>query len=489
MSAWASIFFEFNLPNATTWFYFALLLAVALFFKFTRLWSVRNWDVVTLFLLVPGLLLLQEPPPPAPTPVPAPVQLATRLVAAGGSLSVSATDGIAPLSAAVCPLPAPAPAAPLSTAWLGYLWLLCGSAYFLARCLGDLALIRRPALSPNLNLGGLAWLGAALFICLVAVAVRKPDGLPTTVGKRSAAIDETQRRAEDLVKQEMAGRGAAGHTTTFWVERISAILCHLAIVIGLAVIGWRHFQDAHAGVAAATFYLLLPYTAYHVEQVQHVLTAALVVWAVAAYRMPLVAGLLLGLATGYGYFPALLLPVWVSFYRNSGSGRFLTTFVLAAGATLAVIATFLWLDDSLPSSIQYTRSLSDWQPWEQPNPQTQGFWTGMQWGWAYRLPVFIAYLAFVGTTLVWPAPKKLGQVIALSAAVIIGIQFWFADQGGVYVLWYLPLLLLLVFRPNLNDRAAVPIHSETDWLRTRQRAARRMVKRLLNLPEPLARVH
>ncbi len=60
MSAFATVFSEFNLPNATTWFYFSLLLAVALFFKFTRLLSMRNWDVATLFLLVPGLLLIQE---------------------------------------------------------------------------------------------------------------------------------------------------------------------------------------------------------------------------------------------------------------------------------------------------------------------------------------------------------------------------------------------------------------------------------------------
>ena len=55
-----SIFFQFNLPNPTTWFYFALLLAIALFFKFTRLLSVRNLDVLSLFLPVPGLLLLLE---------------------------------------------------------------------------------------------------------------------------------------------------------------------------------------------------------------------------------------------------------------------------------------------------------------------------------------------------------------------------------------------------------------------------------------------
>ena len=56
----ASIFFEFNLPNSTTWFYFSLLLAIALFFRFTRFFSVRNLDVVALFLLVPGLLLLLQ---------------------------------------------------------------------------------------------------------------------------------------------------------------------------------------------------------------------------------------------------------------------------------------------------------------------------------------------------------------------------------------------------------------------------------------------
>src|SRR5580704_14646317 len=60
MFATLSVFLDFNLPNATTWFYFSLLLAVALFFKFGRLLSVRNLDVVALFLLVPGILLLLE---------------------------------------------------------------------------------------------------------------------------------------------------------------------------------------------------------------------------------------------------------------------------------------------------------------------------------------------------------------------------------------------------------------------------------------------
>ena len=55
-----SIFLEFSLPNSTTWFYFSVILATALFFKFRRFFSLRNWDLLALFAMVPGLLLVQE---------------------------------------------------------------------------------------------------------------------------------------------------------------------------------------------------------------------------------------------------------------------------------------------------------------------------------------------------------------------------------------------------------------------------------------------
>src|SRR5215813_13950330 len=135
MRVFGSIFLDFNLPNRATWFYLSLLLAVALFFKFSRLLSVRNWDVVTLFLLVPGLLLVRQEPKAAPPKLPEPER---------GGVQAPAT-------------PTPTPGTPTARFSWGYLWLLCGSGYFLVRCLFDLALVRRPALNPNLNLGGRAW--------------------------------------------------------------------------------------------------------------------------------------------------------------------------------------------------------------------------------------------------------------------------------------------------------------------------------------------
>jgi hypothetical protein len=488
MSAFASIFYEFNLPNATTWSYFAGLLAIALFFKFGRLFSLRNWDVLTVFLLVPGLLLLQEANVFLPTGEHSTALGIARLVAGVGqavSIPYPGLTGALAFSADAAPVLAP----PSGLLWFGYLWLFCGSALFLVRCLIDLSLTARPALSPNLNLAGLAWLATALFICLTTVAIHKPVGPPGTVGKPSVAVNETQRRAEDLVKQEVPVVKALDLDTRFWVERTSAIFCHLAIVAGLVFVGWRHFQDAHAGVAAATFYLLLPYTAFHVEQVHLVLPTALIIWAVAAYRQPMLSGTLLGLAAGIGYFPALLFPLWFSFYWQRGARRFAAGAMVTSCLCLAAIALILWMYGDLAPRIDATLSQPDWLPWIQPNPATTfGFWTGVRWAGAYRIPVFIVYLAFVVATLFRPAPKNLAHLIALSAAVIIGIQFWFADQGGVYVLWYLPLLLLLIFRPNLADRQAVAITSETDWLIRLRRASGRVAAWFFHMPSPLARV-
>src|SRR5215471_19093320 len=111
MGVLASIFLDFNLPNAATWFYFSLLLGIALFFKFSRLLSVRNVDVLTLFLLVPGLLLLQEgrqatfgaQPPTA-------VKAAQFVLAAGESVAAPAEgiSGVAPLAGAAAPTWVPA---------------------------------------------------------------------------------------------------------------------------------------------------------------------------------------------------------------------------------------------------------------------------------------------------------------------------------------------------------------------------------------------
>src|SRR5215467_7367159 len=119
MAVLGSIFFEFNLPNATTWFYFSLLLGVALYFKFSRLMSMRNWDVLTLFLLVPGLLLLQEAhSTQAPSLADQPLTIARTITATGQAVAAPAVGlgTSAALTTAASPLTITRP----GTLWLGY---------------------------------------------------------------------------------------------------------------------------------------------------------------------------------------------------------------------------------------------------------------------------------------------------------------------------------------------------------------------------------
>jgi hypothetical protein len=435
MGGASTIFFDIELPNAATWFYFSALLAVALFFKFSRVLSMRNWDVLTLFALTPGFLLLSDGP---------------------------------------------------GARYWGYVWLLAASGYFLARCLVDLTLVRRPALAPNLGLGGLAWMGGALFAGLVAVAARQPEK-PSDTGSAPAPPKELRKGSEVILSRTTGEADPA--KLELWAERGLCVVCHLVIATALALIGWRHFGDLHGGVAAATFYLLLPYTyllmpktPLGVGRWDHAWPMAVMIWAVLAYRRPAAAGAILGLAAGTVFFPVLLLPVWVSFYWRRGAERFVLAFVLTGGLCLAAIGTVLWLNGELPQSLQTGWTSTAWQPWKQPGPEMHGLWQDTPTQWAYRLPVFLAYLAFLILTSFWPSPKNLSHVLALSAALLIGVQFWYADQGGVYVLWYLPFLLLLVFRPNLA--AAVPPPVDDDALRRLGRRLRSLLLRRVRHPEP-----
>ncbi len=482
MLASLSIFLEFNLPNATTWFYFAFLLATALFFKFGRLLSVRNWDVATVFLLVPGLLVVQAA---RPQPLPAPQLPATQvavLVAGqcGATLPMQAATNVGVFGERTHSwLEAH------RWLWFGYLWILCGTGYFFARCLLDLALVQRPALAPNLNFGGLAWLALALFICLVAVAFRQaerstqvptrpPDGLHSAaspVGTESVPIT----MAKDFAEKWFA--------PPWWAIALTSVLCHLAVVVALILIGGRHFHDWAAGMAAATFYLLLPYTGLFVSQLHHVAPMAVLLWALVAFRYPAIAGALLGVAAATTFAPVLLLPLWLSFYRGRGMGRFLLAFLLVGGACLTSVGFLLWLNGDLERTLLQTRNDAAWQAWKIPTQES--FWTGVHW--AYRIPVFIAYFVFVLITAFWPAPKNLGHVIALSAAVLVGIQFWYGDQGGVYVLWYVPLLLLLAFRPNLHLCLPDPDPPGDGWIKRLAKHALRKVRARFAREEPALR--
>jgi len=54
----SDILFQYERVNPTSWAYLSSLLLLALFFKFNRVFSVRNLDLFMLISLAPGLLLV-----------------------------------------------------------------------------------------------------------------------------------------------------------------------------------------------------------------------------------------------------------------------------------------------------------------------------------------------------------------------------------------------------------------------------------------------
>jgi hypothetical protein len=422
-----SLLIDYRLDRPT-WFYLSLLLVVAVYFRFGRVWSLRNLDLALLLSLSPGLLLVEN---------------GRRL---------------------------------------GFVWLFAAAAAILARLLCDSLFTRRPRANQNLNTAGLVFLLGACGVFHVGeilTTVRLPASALTTASRATRLVD--RKDAESL----MPPKGSEGHGAPAGpvamiaaapavglsraaaadydlAVRITAILAHAAVVGALIVIGWRLYNDVHLGVAMATLYLILPCTAYNVAQVNHVLPCALILWAIVFYRNPYVSGGFLGLACGTLFLSAFLLPVWATFYGRKNAARF--------GAALAVVSAVLLASLTLTSAdadsfVHQVLGVIDWSALDFYSDEATGVWRGI--GGAYRMPVFALFVVMVGLLSWWPKTRTIEPLLARTAAVFVGTQFWYPQEGGVYLLWYVPLFLTVVFRPILSQLTAPPV---VPWV-TRWRAA------------------
>jgi hypothetical protein len=309
----------------------------------------------------------------------------------------------------------------------------------------DPALVRRPMLTPNLTVGGLAFMGIALFIFLMANVVALDPVADMAKLPNGVRMDQLMR-----LKANQGPGYAILNELPIEAHKTVVIISHSFIILGLVLIGYWHFGNAGNGFGAAMLYLLLPYTSQLTGRMDHFLPSALIVWAILLYRRPVLSGILIGLASGSTYYPLFLFPVWISFYWRKGWPRFL------AGAffALAAMAGCLML---IPSDAGVWTDLRRMFGIMQPvSVGLEGVWDLTIGGWdpIYRMPMLVACVAMCFGFVLWPARKNLGTLISCSAAVMLCSQFWIGWSGGLYIAWYLPLVLLTIFRPNLDDRVA-----------------------------------
>jgi hypothetical protein len=344
----------------------------------------------------------------------------------------------------------------------GFIYLFVVQSLILLRSMLDPLMVRRPLLDPNLTTGGLNFIGISLFIFMMANVVASNPMIQVTQGPElgpgyammnmlPAIPTRPVSDAPGGVLPPTSSELTPSQTRWARVAKGLAILAHLAIVSAIVLISNRHFSNLRAGVGCATLYLMLPYTAQMTGRVDHALPAALLLWAVLSYRKPLVAGIFLGLAGGLVYYPLFLLPLWFSFYWQRG----VRPFAVGVVAMLALLMVALSFDQSASLTEHLRRMFGILNPYREAH-ELQGIWN-LGWNPVWRLPVIVAFVILSVFFAIWPAQKNLGTLISGSAAVMVAAQFWHGSSGGMYIAWFLPLLLLMIFRPNLQDRVATKV--------------------------------
>ena len=515
------ILFQYTQVDPTTWVYLSSLLMIGLYFKFNRLWSVRNLDLILLIMLAPGLLLVlhgqqvrlrsrvtgsvatpigaslgvlpddtlaasderlsdtQETTPSDLLATESNDELTTdELTTDELAIDEGATDEGAELQPG-----AAAATVPATTEHLGYLWLFTVGGLLLVRLLIDPTMVRRPMLEPNLSPGGLTFIGCSLFAFVMAnviTSVPTTDDLAGPQGAKQLLTRTVADETDDALRRHGPGNALLHLFPTIPTMFITneaetaqgqsivarrsskamAILAHFSIAVAMVLIGHIHFGNTQMGVGAATLYLLLPYTAQMTGRVDHALPGALLVWAVLFYRRPVFSGVFIGLAAGTIYYPLFLLPLWISFYWQRGIVRFL----IGVAGSVVLMALSLWLISEDVS--QYWLLVRKMFGLMLPVMENmEGIW-GLGWDAWYRLPFLAAFVcASIGFAF-WPPQKNLGTLLSCTAGLMVMVQFWHGYGGGMFMAWYLPLLLLTIFRPNLEDRIAVVVLGE-DWFSRR----------------------
>ncbi|HIA19052.1 MAG TPA: hypothetical protein EYN03_05735 [Planctomycetes bacterium] len=487
----SELLLHYEKVNPTTWVYLSSLLIIGLYFKFNRFWSVRNLDIVLLILFAPGLVLVHLGQQDQLTARSLSEKLETAVTVSNSEPGLVAVPSLTSAGNNSSPETSVSALEQQQEVTdrlvdaehlqrLGFIWLMVIGGLFLLRLLLDPTMVRRPLLESNLSLGGLTFLGLSMFVFLIAnvmIAGHVPG--EGTSPARSGILSGEQLLADPTgglhqgpgysllenvpsvpIMPWRADDIPQLNPVDYRFSRLLVILSHLAIVLGMVAIGYWHFENIKTGIGAATLYLILPYTAQMGGRVDHAFPAAMLIWAIVFYRRPLISGTILGFSACI-YYPLFLLPLWMSFYAQRGLLRFLS----GVGTSLAVLVLLLFFSTSTEQ--QFVADLRRMFGLMMPRmDDLQGIWM-LGWDPAFRLPVMTAFFALAATLALWPAQKNLGTLMSCSAAILVATRFWNGNGGGLYMGWYLPLILVTVFRPNLEDRVAITV-LEQGWSRNRR---------------------
>jgi hypothetical protein len=462
--------FPFIKVTNPTWLAYSSLLVCAVYFRFSRVWSVRNLDLVLLLCLSTSLILADAPDESGTV---------TSETAVAAPVSAGMNDSATDLPAGeISDATAETGARTTGDSSPAYRWstlvLLGVTLILVLRLVVDESLTRRPRLDQNLNHAGLTFLCIPAFLLpMVGVFLNNPSYHTITALKHGVALLE--RKEADPVQPPDGATGPAPTETLIaaggaavaqlsgklpdeigtasvpalveqWIARILVVIAHALVVAGLVQIGRQHFGHWQLGVAMACLYLLLPCTTVKVHELNQAIPAACLIWAISSYRHPVVSGILLGLASGTLFFAAFLLPLWAVFYGRRGGVKFLVS-VLAVTAVL--ISCLMFTSGDADSFLSKLVTTANWTVYRLLDDTAAGGDASLSQLFI-RIPMAAVFFVMLTAMTVLPRPRNLENLLANSTSLIVAAQMWYPDDIGTYVLWYLPLFLLVIFRPRLD---------------------------------------
>ncbi len=435
--------FYYVRPEPPTWVFLSFFAVIGIFVVFRRFWSLRNLDILLVLAFTPGFMMVYEGRQ-------ATLEKSELSVVEAGEASTAPHSEASERNVAGW--------SPKRLLYYGFLWLLVCAGLLTLRMLLDTAIVRRPMLEPNLNSGGMLFIGISLTVFLlfnVAMSSQNdnrkqgPDLGPGYVllSKLPQFSTVTDRPVVPAVPDKVVD---ANRTSKLdMVARILAIAANVLLVFCIVGIGYWHFGSLSTGVGAATLYLLLPYAAHTTGRVDHVVPGALLMLALMLYRQPFVAGLFLGCAAGVMYYPFSLLPLWCSFYWQRGIRRFASGFAISVA--VLVIAMAIIYPNDLAHHLSYMFGIK-----LVAMNGMDGMW-GLGWHPIARIPIIVVFVLLSFSFMFWPAQKNLATLMSCSAALMAATQFWHGFGGGLYMAWFLPLAILTIFRPNLDYCVALEV--------------------------------
>jgi Glycosyltransferase family 87 len=236
--------------------------------------------------------------------------------------------------------------------------------------------------------------------------------------------------------------------------RAATITFDLLTIAGLIVLGWRLRSGREGwrlGLLLAWLWAACPCSLLGMEKsTNDGLVALLVVLVMLVLESPIKRGVLVGLGAASKFFPAILLPL-VAVGRGDADEKtirkVLAGFVVAAGASIALFLPPGGVKEFWDHTIGFQLTRSDIFSIWALHPALAPIKVALEAG-AVILAVAVAFR---------PRGRRTpAQVAALAAAVIIAVQLPALHWFYLYIVWFLPLVLIAVLGAGVPDTDEPP---------------------------------